>query len=43
MDQFYWSEEELLAYQEEIKRIWDNQAVWDYAIEAAEKKGMEKR
>ena len=42
LDQFYWSEPELLAYEKETKRVWDNQAVWDYAVDAAEKKGIEK-
>ena len=42
LDQFYWSEPELLAYEKEIKRVWDNQAVFDAAIEDATKRGMEK-
>ena len=46
LDQFGWSEPELIAYEQEIKRIWDNQAVFDAAVENAvanaAKKGMEK-
>jgi predicted transposase/invertase (TIGR01784 family) len=32
LDQFSWSEEELLAYEQELKRIWDNKAVEEYKI-----------
>ena len=53
LNQFNWTEEELLTYEREIKRVMDNQAVEDYKIkqeryrlEQAEalgmKKGMEK-
>ena len=42
LDRFHWSESELLDYDQEIKRVRDNQAVLDYQLEQAEKKGMEK-
>jgi len=45
MNQFNWSEEELLAYEREIKRVMDNIAVEDYikdhAMEEGRKKGRE--
>jgi predicted transposase/invertase (TIGR01784 family) len=49
LNQFNWTEEELLTYEREIKRVMDNQAVEDYKIkqeryrlEQAEALGMEK-
>jgi predicted transposase/invertase (TIGR01784 family) len=42
LNQFNWSEEELMAYKEEVKRIWDNRAVMETAIEAAEERGVAK-
>ena len=42
LDQFSWSEQELIAYEQEIKRVWDNQAVEDYKILKAEEKGLKK-
>jgi predicted transposase/invertase (TIGR01784 family) len=42
LDQFGWSENELIAYEQETKRIWDNQAVMDAALEDAMNTGMQK-
>ena len=42
LDQFNWTELELIAYEQEIKRIWDNRAVEEYKLEQAEAKGIEK-
>ena len=42
MRQFNWTELELIAYEQEIKRIWDNRAVEEYKLEQAEAKGIEK-
>ena len=36
LNQFNWSENDLLAYEKEIKRVWDNRAAEDYMKEAAE-------
>ncbi|MCC8417731.1 MAG: transposase, partial [Rickettsia endosymbiont of Bryobia graminum] len=33
LNQFNWTEEELLTYEQEIKRIMDNQAAEDYKLE----------
>ena len=41
LDQFNWSEKELIAYEQELKRVWDNQAVEDYKLLKAEEKGKE--
>ncbi|SPP26295.1 transposase [Orientia tsutsugamushi] len=35
LDQFNWSEDELITYEQELKRIWDNKAVEDYKLERA--------
>ena len=42
LDQFNWGEKELIAYEQEKKRIWDNRAVEDYKIEQMKKKTEEK-
>ncbi len=42
LDQFNWTEQELIAYEQEIKRVMDNQAAEDYLIRIATEKGMEK-
>ena len=49
LEQYNWSEQELMAYEQETKRVWDNRAVEDFKIEKArlqlveaEKKGMER-
>ena len=42
LNQFNWNEKELIAYEEEIKRIRDNIARSDYIYETALKKGIEK-
>lgn len=34
LNQFNWTEEELLTYEQEIKRIMDNQAAEDYKLQA---------
>ncbi|ACR47958.1 hypothetical protein RPR_p14 (plasmid) [Rickettsia peacockii str. Rustic] len=39
LNQFNWNEAELLAYEQEIKRIMDNKAVEDFMIESAEARG----
>lgn len=36
LNQFNWTEEELLTYEQEIKRIMDNMAAEDYKLEQAE-------
>ena len=36
--QFNWTEPELLAYEQETKRVWDNQAVMEAALDAATEK-----
>ena len=33
LEQFNWTEPELIAYEQELKRIWDNQAAEDYKQE----------
>jgi predicted transposase/invertase (TIGR01784 family) len=42
LSQFNWSEPELIAYDEEIKRIRDNIAALDYQYDKGIEKGMEK-
>jgi predicted transposase/invertase (TIGR01784 family) len=39
LDQFGWNQDELRAYEKEIKRIMDNRAVLNYKIEKAEARG----
>jgi len=39
LNQFNWNEAELLAYEQEIKRIMDNKAVEDFMLESAEDRG----
>ena len=41
LNRFNWSEEELRTYEQEIKRIMDNQAVEDY-MKKLDKKGEKK-
>ncbi|SPM46095.1 transposase [Orientia tsutsugamushi] len=40
LDQFNWSEDELITYEQELKRIWDNKAVEDYKLERAKAEGI---
>ncbi len=42
LDRFHWTEHELFAYEEEIKRIWDNRAALDYQFDAGLSQGLEK-
>jgi len=42
LSQFNWSEPELIAYDQEIKRIRDNVAALDYQLDKAKAEGMEK-
>ena len=42
LSQFNWNEQELLAYDQEIKRIRDNRAALEYQLDKAEAKGVEK-
>ena len=42
LDRFNWTEQELIAYEQELKRIWDNAAVEEAKLDAAEAKGIEK-
>ncbi len=42
LNQFNWSEVELLTYEREIKRIMDNRASEDYMLKQAESQGMER-
>ena len=39
LDQFGWSEPELIAYEQETKRIWDNQAILNAAVEKGRAEG----
>jgi predicted transposase/invertase (TIGR01784 family) len=39
LNQFNWSESELIAYEQETKRIWDNIAAMDYQIDKAHAEG----
>ena len=39
LDQFNWTENELIAYEQETKRVWDNRAVEEYKLAQAETKG----
>lgn len=39
LNQYNWSEKELIAYEQEIKRIRDNKAVLEYQLDKAEEKG----
>ena len=41
LDQYNWSEDQLLAYEQEKKRIWDNKAVEDYIFDKGLAKGLE--
>ena len=41
LDKFNWNEQELIAYEQEIKRIWDNAAVEEAKLDAAESRGRE--
>ncbi|WP_375326296.1 Rpn family recombination-promoting nuclease/putative transposase [Candidatus Tisiphia endosymbiont of Nemotelus uliginosus] len=40
LNQFNWTEEELLTYEQETKRIMDNQAAEDYLIQTAKAEGI---
>jgi predicted transposase/invertase (TIGR01784 family) len=42
LNQFNWSESELIAYEEEVKRIRDNIAIMDYQFDKGMEKGIEK-
>ena len=42
LNQFNWSEKELIAYEQELKRIRDNRAAEDYLIEQGIEQGIEK-
>jgi len=42
LSQFNWNKQELLAYEQEEKHERDAQAILDYKLEVAEKKGIEK-
>ena len=42
LNQFNWTEPELIAYEQEIKRMRDNVAALDYQIDKAKKEGLEK-
>ena len=42
LDQFYWSEDELALYEQEIKRVRDNEAVLAQQIDDATEKGVQK-
>ena len=42
LNQFNWTEEELLTYEQETKRIMDNKAAEDYMLKQAEEKGEAK-
>ncbi|MCC8369341.1 MAG: Rpn family recombination-promoting nuclease/putative transposase [Rickettsia endosymbiont of Oxypoda opaca] len=41
LDQFNWSEEELISYEQELKRIWDNRAVEEYKLQHAKEEGIQ--
>lgn len=41
LNQFYWTEEELMRYEQELKRVRDNAAVLSYATETGIEKGMQ--
>jgi predicted transposase/invertase (TIGR01784 family) len=41
LNQFNWTEPELIAYEQEIKRMMDNVAALDYQIDKAKKEGRE--
>ncbi|MCC8461809.1 MAG: Rpn family recombination-promoting nuclease/putative transposase [Rickettsia endosymbiont of Ecitomorpha arachnoides] len=41
LDQFNWSEEELISYEQELKRIWDNRAVEEYKLHYAKEEGIQ--
>ena len=43
LKQFNWTESELIAYEQEIKRIRDNVAALEYQIDKAKKEGLEER
>jgi predicted transposase/invertase (TIGR01784 family) len=40
LDQASWNEEELFAYDEELKRIWDNRAALDYQLRIGNEQGL---
>lgn len=40
LDQFGWSEQELIAYEQETKRIWDSQAILNAAVEQGKVEGI---
>lgn len=41
VNQFNWNEKELIAYEDEVKRVMDNIAVLDFQLDKAESKGMQ--
>jgi len=43
LNQFNWTEQELIAYEQELKRIRDNRAAEDYLVEKGIEKGKAKR
>ena len=40
VNQFNWTEQEKFAYDQEIKRIWDNRAVEEFKLETAREEGL---
>ena len=42
VNQFNWTPEQLIAYEDELKRVWDNQAALEYQLEKVKNEGMEK-
>ena len=41
VNQYNWDEKQLIAYEQEKKRIWDNIAAMDYQLDKAKTQGME--
>ena len=43
VNQYNWDEKQLIAYEQEKKRIWDNIAAMDYQLDKAKAQGIEER
>ena len=41
VNQYNWSEQQLLAYERETKRVWDNRSVLEFQLDKAKAEGME--
>ena len=42
VNQYNWNEQQLIAYEQETKRVWDNRSVLEFQLDKAKAEGMEK-